>query len=86
MYFPSSYIVLVYICTLAACIVGLVMMALRAAAAAAAATESGTSSSGPNQTKFFGSQIGGQSIINYSYTVRFRIKQTQFVHEHSLTL
>ncbi|KAK3321632.1 hypothetical protein B0H66DRAFT_472946 [Apodospora peruviana] len=62
---PSHFVV-AYICTIAAVmasVAGLTTMARRASRAArtAAAAES-------NNTRFFGSQVGGQSIINYSYT------------------
>lgn len=76
MYLLLSHIAFIYSFTILASIAALVTMARRAsAAAAAAATATATTArsekpSSSNQTKFFGSQTGGQSIINYSYTVR----------------
>ncbi|KAK4218328.1 hypothetical protein QBC37DRAFT_412261 [Rhypophila decipiens] len=61
----SSHLVFVYLLSVIALIAGLAVMARRVSAAAEGPR---ASSSGSNQTRFFGSQLGGQAIINYSYT------------------
>ena len=38
------------------------------ASAKSAAKQNETKDTGGNQTRFFGSQVGGKSVINYSYT------------------
>lgn len=68
--FPSSYFVVVYafaIIAIMASLAGLASVARRAHR-----TTARTAPAGSNNTRFFGSQIGGQSIINYSYTARNR--------------
>jgi len=67
---PSLSLVLAYLFTMAAIPASLAGLASywRKDAKAEGASQSTTPNSNSGNTKFFGSQIGGTSVINYSYT------------------
>ena len=63
--YPSSHFVVVYLFTIIAAMSSLAGVA----SVTRRANRTATRTAPPSDTTFFGSQIGGQSIINYSYTV-----------------
>lgn len=65
----SSHFVFVYIFTIIAVMASLAGLTSVARRANRTAARTAPASSESSNTTFYGSQIGGKSIINYSYTV-----------------